>query len=276
MWKSRHKKKPLEKITIFFLPGVIIMAVLVLFFFIKSGFFNINQIEITGKLSCAQDNQLKDETGTSGQNFFFLNTPKILDNLKKKFLCIKSVTLTKSLPNKIHLQVTNRQALAALINLKEKEASLSSLIENTATPEASAIDEVFVVDNEGVVFASKTDNLNLAKVYLSGVKASLGDKFTNNNLSNALQILEKVKALGVNIQRNWVYNNDLLISQAGLGPKIIFNLDNKINTQLASLQLILTEAKINSGELEFIDLRFDKPVVKIAPKTWLKIESFAE
>lgn len=282
MWKSRYKKNFSKetfskKFAILLPAGIVLIVILALLFFIKSGFFDIRQIEVKGELSCAQENQLKDGTGISGQNFFLLNSGKILDSLRNKFVCIKDAKLSKFLPDKVRLEVNNRNPLVSLINLKEKEASLPSLIENIATPEASNIDEALIVDDEGVVFARSTDALNLAKVYLNGAKVSLGDKLTGNNLSKALEVLGKAKMLGVNIQQNWFYDNYLLVSQVGLGPKIIFSLDSNIGIQLASLQLILSEAKINQRtippnagidlkEVEFIDLRFDKPIVRIAPK----------
>ncbi|MBI4038755.1 hypothetical protein HY384_02235 [Candidatus Daviesbacteria bacterium] len=57
-----------------------------------------------------------------------------------------------------------------------------------------------------------------------------------------------------------------LINPYSNNPRIIFRLSNSLDVQLASLQLILGKAKIDGSRLEFIDLRFDKPVLKFTPK----------
>jgi len=43
--------------------------------------------------------------------------------------------------------------------------------------------------------------------------------------------------------------------------KIYFNLEEDMAFQLASLQLILNQDKIEKDKVEYIDLRFDKPVI---------------
>ena len=61
-------------------------------------------------------------------------------------------------------------------------------------------------------------------------------------------------------------DNYLIVFPQVDNPKVFFRLDNEIDLQLASLQLILEKAKIDERILEFIDLRFDKPIVRFAPK----------
>lgn len=267
MWKRRRhfqKSAKISKKLTLILPFVLIL--LAIFFSIKVGFFTIKQIEIdTENLNCVNKNQLIEVSGILGQNFFFLDSVKITDNLKRKFLCIKSVNLKKILPNKIKLQLASRQALARLINLKEKEATTSSLIESAATPSAKNIGDSYLVDEENIVFSKDTGETGLPKIYSYTTKFNFGDNLTNNLVGPALKILSKVKVFNINTQQSWIEKGIFIIGQQGTGPTIVFSLDKDINIQLASLQLILTETKINGSKLEFIDLRFDKPIVKIAP-----------
>ena len=81
-------------------------------------------------------------------------------------------------------------------------------------------------------------------------------------INNIIKIFDKTKSLGIEIKQAWLRENILVTETI---PKMIFKLDN-VDSQLASLQLILSEAKIESKELEIIDLRFDKPVIKFAPE----------
>ena len=79
----------------------------------------------------------------------------------------------------------------------------------------------------------------------------------------SLTILDKVKIYRLSITEASIFEDVLMNNTA---PKIIFKLRNDIDKQIASLQLILEKAKMETSKLEFIDLRFDKPIVRIAPK----------
>ncbi|MCL5784010.1 MAG: FtsQ-type POTRA domain-containing protein [Patescibacteria group bacterium] len=266
MWKRRRIKKSsgiFKKI----LPIILILLVIVsVYFLIRSGLFSVKQVNIdVNGLECADANQLKNSAKIVNQNFFLLDSAKIEVSLKNKFFCIKSVMLSKQFPNKVKMQVLGRQPFAVLVDLKDKPASSSSLLENIATPSAGQINNSYIVDNEGVVFDNDKDNLNIPKIYTYDSNMSLGKSLTDDPNINPLKILEKVKSLGIEIQESWL-NDDYLQVLGDSKLQIIFALNDKIDIQLASLQLILAEAKINSRDLEFIDLRFDKPIVKFTPK----------
>ena len=154
------------------------------------------------------------------------------------------------------MDIIGRIPEAALYSIKNWEASASSLIENLATPSANSTDEPSLIDDEGIIF-SKGDSLVLPKIYF------FGDKPINNYLAKALSILKSLKDQGLNNSHIFIFNNFFITSG---NPKVVFDLSEDIDIQIASLQLIVQKAKIGSSKLEFIDLRFDKPVVKYAPK----------
>lgn len=232
----------------------IALLIIGVFLAIKLNLFTIKKIEVKteGNL-CIDENQLKISSALLGQNFFLINSSKIEQNLMQKFYCLKSVSLSKRLPNAVTIQVSERQPIAILINLKEKIATTSGLIESIATPSAEQIGNSYLIDNEGVIFAKANDENNIPKVYNQ----------EDNLNANLLKILIKAKTFGVQIQTSWISDGFLITHPP---PKIIFDLNNQVDIQLASLQLILDKAKIDSETLEFIDLRFDKPVVRYAPK----------
>ncbi len=279
MWKRRRVKKSKNNLKIkISAVAAILLVFLVVFLLFKSGLFTVSQVEVEAeKIECVGSDQLKKAFLTSKQNFFTFDKEKITANLAKKYICIKNFTLSKKLPNKLMVKVQGRDAAATLTSLKSQPASASSFVENIATPSAADLSEQFLVDNEGIIFAKAENNLNIPKVYLYGFNLSLGQQFGKDLILKILQVLAKVKTFGVTVQDSWVSEDIFLLSDNNLSLKIIFRLNEEIDIQLASLQLILTEAKINrrtiptgvginSKELEFIDLRFDKPIVKFAPK----------
>ncbi len=237
-----------------FLTGVSLLLILIIFF-LRSDFFTIKKIDVKKEqISCASDNDLKDSSRLLGQNFFLLNTQKTVKILKEKFICINNVILSRSFPDKIKIDVIGRIAVAILIPLNSSEATLSSIEEFIATPSADESQKFLHLDNEGVIFPQGEENPSI-KIYYFG---------QNLIFKDALVILEKLKTFGLDVKEIKILENFLLINP-GSGLKIIFQMGDKINIQLASLQLILEQAKIDGKSLEFIDLRFDKPIVKFAP-----------
>ena len=78
--------------------------------------------------------------------------------------------------------------------------------------------------------------------------------------------MDAVKKMGISVNESFLNDSFFIIKDETSVIKVIFRLKNEVDIQLASLQLILDKAKIDEKELEFIDLRFDKPVVRYAPK----------
>ncbi|MBU0999921.1 FtsQ-type POTRA domain-containing protein [Patescibacteria group bacterium] len=262
----KGRRKPLRFLKFIFLSLVgLIIAVVILID--RSGFFHIRQIEVSGdKIDCANTDQLKNESGLYGQNFFFLNDKQLLESLKEKFVCIRIATVGRMIPDKVKLQIISRKPAAILLKTREKQASLSSLINNVATSEASVAQDSYIVDDEGVVFSKSIDNLDIPEIYIDDSEIVIGKRFKNNLINHSLKIIEGIKKFGVTVNKSWIAEGFFIVNPDTVDPKIIFRLNDQIDIQLASLQLILAEAKIDFRELIFIDLRFDKPIVRFAPK----------
>ena len=248
-----------------------------LYMIINSPLLTIKSINIEKhNINCATDLEIQQTSSLLGRNFLFLNTQEIVENLKNKFICIKKVEVEKEFPNRIKLEILGREAKLIVIPLlnKEalrapcdtsclKEASPSSSLENIATPSAQDYSDVFSVDDEGVVFSKGNTNINLAKIFVYEKVVNLGNNL-REQITNIVKILDKVKIFGIDIRSAKIISNEILITDTK--PVMIFKLNKDIDLQLASLQLILGQAKIDSNTLEFIDLRFDKPIVRFAPK----------
>ena len=267
MWRKRRSKRKFsgKLLKIWWIIPVLLVLIL-LYLFLKSGIFNIKHVDVqASQLGCADENQVRNSANLTGQNFFLINSTKVENDLKKNFFCIKSSSVSRSLPDRVKLQVFAREAVAQLVTLKEKEASVSSLI-NIATPSARQVQDFYRVDGESVVFLKDTFELSIPKIYIYDPGISLGKRLGGDLIGNSLKILEKVKSLGIEIKESWIYDNFFIINSEVSKLKIIFRLNEKLDVQLASLQLIVDKAKIDLKEFEFMDLRFDKPVVRFAPE----------
>lgn len=241
----------------------------------------INSVDVeTEKVDCTDVYKIRESSGVLGQNLLLLDFKKIESDLKNNFLCIRKVEGLRIFPDKVRLLVIGREPAAILVLSKDQEATESGVLEKfsevwaTSSAEASPSAgfnffvegpvENFVVDNEGVVYSTDIEQINAPKVFVSGLNLNLGQKIKENLITNLLKILEKVRSFGIEARETKIYSNHLLLVNSM--PRIIFRLDGKIDTQIASLQLILQKAKIDEDILEFIDLRFDKQIVRFAPK----------
>lgn len=263
--KLNFNKKDKPGILLVVVGFIFISAAFILLIF-KSGIFNVKKIEINlvRNLDCVNEVQIKDTSQLLGQNIFFINSLDSVINIKGKFICVKGVTLSKIFPDKVRLEVFGREPKVKLYNLNN-EATNSANLENIATPSAGlSIGDFYLIDDE-VIFAKDNNQISAPNVYLKDDQLSLGKKI-DDLVKKCLNILEKSKSLGLDIQISQIVNNSLVIFPSSSQPRIIFSLEKDDSLQIASLQLILKIAKIDNESLEFIDLRFDKPVVKFAPK----------
>lgn len=268
------RRKPNKRISKFFRIFVLFILIITvfLFFFLGLKLFIIRIINIsTDNTNCIEETLVKNYVNPSGQNLFLINTSKLEDKLKKQFICIKKVSFTKYYPDKINMEILARVAKisfislqheatysAMLINLKEDYASVSAQIKNN--PRAT-----FLVDEEGMVFSKDTGNIiNIPRVYVFNKDFKTGHSLGKDLISNISRIIEISGNLGLNTYDLFEDDGELLLLSDK--QKIVFNLKKDLNLQIASLQLILEKAKIEKENAEFIDLRFDKPIVKYAKR----------
>lgn len=254
--------------------GILITLVLLdIYLLLDSRIFNINGLNIQlNNSNCTTENEIKNESQILGKKFFLLDKNKIEEKLKNKFSCIKFINLTKQIPNKVTIEVFGREPVAILSFYKSNESSNSALLENIASDSATATQELeildqFLVDSEGVVFSKLKNTLNVPIIYFGSFDLSVGRIIGETLLKNSLKISEKIKTYDIHPKIAKMYpDNVFVIFPETEKPKLVFALERDIDIQLASLQLILTQAKIDEQDMEFVDLRFEKPVVKYIQK----------
>ena len=267
----RRKSSKLRLLKFFLIFTLILILAVAAYMIINSPLFTIKEIDIEKhdiseaslRVNCATDLEVRQASFTPGQNFLFLDTDKVVENLKNKFICIQNVVVEKEFPNKIKLNISGREAKVLLISLSYKEATTSSNLENIATPSAQDYSDIFFADDEGVIFSRGDSNINLPKIFIYEKAINLG-KDIEDLIIKVVKVFDKMIIFGIDTKSAKIISDEILLTDTT--PKIIFKLNGEIDIQLASLQLILQQAKIDANTLEFIDLRFDKPVVRFAPK----------
>ena len=219
-------------------------------------------------------------------NYFGFIQNQFSTNFKKKFFCIGEVNASVVYPSKLKFSASGRKpvfAIASLtpniemnpvVDLPEKlpEATESS---QTAVPvkvldrilkdlEHATASATYLVDEEGMIF-QEINSSELTHVLILGEELKIGKQIKDGQIEKVGKVSTKLKELDLPTDNMVIIADKLIID---FKPRIIFALNKRLDYQTASLQLILSQAKMNSDPakkdtsiIESIDLRFNKPVV---------------
>jgi hypothetical protein len=209
-----------------------------------------------------------------GQNFFLVKAGELESKFKKQHICLEKISIVKNFPDKVVIGIKNRQPAALINSVKNRPEELQlDLSEATPSSQAALLDfsvpqvspdTQFITDKDGVIYANDAAlGNNLPSIYLVDNSIYIGRALSKAELTNTLSIIERINQLGVYPVTIKSSQSELLLDGE---TRMVFSLNKDIREQLASLQLILETAKINSKYINLVDLRFNKPIVIYAPK----------
>lgn len=248
---------------------------------------SLDDIEVSGQsLTCSDNAGVADYIKKQNINYFHFKNEDFRIKLGRNFFCIGKIETSVSYPNKLKIKVfaregefvikaintplqTNPEIILSAGQLSATQSSseafppkvLRQIIETVKDASSSSM---FLVDSEGVVFQEVSAS-NFPRINIFGQEFKIGDKISGDQMKKISDAVKKLKELEVFVD-NLIIVGDKLI--ADTNPRIIFALSRPLDRQTASLQLILSQAKMNSDpgtkdsiSIESIDLRFNKPVV---------------
>ncbi|MDO8619089.1 MAG: FtsQ-type POTRA domain-containing protein [Candidatus Daviesbacteria bacterium] len=275
--KKRGSRNKFKKI--FVVLGILIMLVLILTT-LKSNIFVVRNLEVNlNRVNCVSEKEIKDNLQISDMNILFFDSRKILKTLQNKFPCIGSVNMQRVFPNRIKLQFYGRDAVFALKSTFLQEASIAAVLKDlieksasssTQASSSAAIQDIgqsnyLLVDQSGIIFTTINQSPYVPIILYWNNNLKQGDQLDQSLTAELSMIFSKFKELNLPISEVRVYPQGTAIIPS---PNIIIlNLNKDLTSQLAALQLIVTQAKMSKENMVFIDLRFDKPVVKYAPRS---------
>lgn len=290
--RNDQKRKKLKQFLI--ITGLLIFAGILFFLaaeLVKQAKLKNFDVK-TNNTSCTDKDQIGKYLENSNLNYFTFKEDFFAGDLKKKFYCIGKVVTRISYPDKMSLEAVGREAVFAVseidssVNISPavllpekvieatpstKEAEAVKIIDNFLTGlKESSGSAVFLVDKEDVIFEQISGNINFPRLSIFGVKLKIGGKVPDGLVAKIESVNNKLREIGAPTDNILVIGDRLIINSK---PRIIFSLKKRLDYQTASLQLILSQAKMNSdpkrsdsGNIESIDLRFDKPVVVYSSK----------
>lgn len=230
-----HKVKKAFFVLIFFLS-----ALSALFFVdLKT---RIKFIEIKNETNQEKLNGLSDYQNKS---LFLINDKELIDELKKKNPYVETVKIQKKFPSSLIIYPNFYQPVAVL--------------------EVSA--GYFVLSSDGRILA-KTKNgvqdLTAINYYqkLNYYFYSAGDYLDLMDIKLGLLFSQNLDRLGLRVDILDIADRDMLVCNVG-EKKIIFTSAKDSGLQIYELNQIIRQFKIKGEDFESIDLRFQKPVVKL-------------
>lgn len=229
----RHRLKGL----VIFLGLVIISFSLYLFF--ASGIFKVQEVKIS-----FEENKRIDRTAledklrgqVQGLGIIFLDTKEVEEKLKETFLPLEAIRFKKKLPNRLEVQI------------KEREPLLKVIIGGSE----------YLVDKSGLLFSESIGSEKLPSITLED-QLNLGDFIDSKEVTFILQILMSLNPESV--QSVSLQGGDV-IKLRYEETDIFLSILKDAREQLDTLGLIQESYRIRGRRLKRIDLRFKRPVIE--------------
>jgi hypothetical protein len=220
----------------------IITALIILIIYILTivGVFKIKKIETDKELKHIQ-NLTQITNQYLGEGYFSLNLEQMENDIKNSNRYIKTVSAAKFFPSKIRLEIEEYQPTSYL----------------------EYKDICYIFSQEGVILEEETEYEEC--VLENGILLESDQNIlAENKLIFDTEVEETVAVL---TEFGWEVNKiklDKNILNFSDGKKVVvIEVNEEYEDQLAKLYLILEKANIEGIEYESLDLRFQRPVMKL-------------
>lgn len=178
-------------------------------------------------------------------SLFLIDDSEIAGDLKKKNPDIKSVRIKKKFPSSLLIYPDFYRPSAIL----------------------TVSTGYFILSEDGRILAKTKENLNDLPVVnyyqkLNYYSYSSGDYLDLKDIGLGILFSERLARLGFKVDILDIADRDMLVCNVG-EKKIIFTAVKDTELQLYELNQIIRQFKIKGQDFKAIDLRFEKPVIKL-------------
>lgn len=245
---------------------------MLLFFFLlfKSALFRVKKLTcFLNESRCSPEIWGRVFSAVVDQPVIFLSENYLVKTIKENYPQIKAVKVKIIFPRTLRVDLTEYKPIALLRIEKGDElvfpprVNLEEVVEKYKKDDFSP-DSFWVISEEGVVLKKASSKTSLPRVFLKTKEENeMHDGLDLNQFSwgVSLPVLNLLAANGLDFELviGEEETNQLLV--LGTTWQALFSLEKEIGSQVGSLQLILSRAKIEGKLPRLVDLRFDKPVI---------------
>lgn len=247
--KIRKRRSPLKAILqsqFFLFTFLSFFLIFGLFYlFVLSPVFSIQEIKVEGNLHFVSKEEIKEYIHAAvGNNFlkskslFCFSKKALSHSLLQNFPAIYEIKIKRVLPHILLVQIQERDPVARFC--KEEKC--------------------FLMDKEGVIFYPATSN-NLVIFKKEKAEIQIGKEAVNKELLGKMLTILNVLKEELTIETQEVFLAPLEIKiHTKDGPILILAPQKDLKNQIEDLEVLVEKqiGKENLGEIEYIDLRFDK------------------
>jgi len=208
----------------------------------QKGYMKIDSVEVTGTEKYVNENDLRKlaEENAYGKNIFLYSTYELQKVLQENFLGAKNITISKILPNKIKIDVSERVPLAVVLSISDKN--------------------LYLIDGEGYVLGQVSEAFTgLPRVQYEG-KVPVGSFLQKDIVPITLEILglaEKDELLVSSMSFYPQYTRlDL-----NLGTILLISNEKSKENSIKSASYLIKKLSLEGKKVRKIDLRYDKVIV---------------
>ncbi|MFP4472792.1 MAG: cell division protein FtsQ/DivIB [Candidatus Omnitrophota bacterium] len=248
---ARRKKKnaKLVKGLKFFIIGVFILFAaymgvrLVLKFFRTSSLFQVEEIVREPDLQFVQSSYLD---RLAGRNIFSVNLSRVQKRVQQQYPQVHELRVIRRLPDRIAVTAEKREPFVLAV-LTDGDAILDR--EGVLLGEASAFD----LDTPRILGVADAGRMSVGKS-LASRQVSAGMKILRAFDSDAYLSADRIRFVDVSnlskIQVRLETGGDVYLDQ--------YKIPHKVNV----LGLLVSQAVVDLGAVEYVDLRFKEPVIR--------------
>ena len=192
------------------------------------------------------------------QNIFTLSPRQIKTQLNQFDPDLTDINISKHLPSTLKLKLHRRQPIAQLLPVNRLEfVGLDSTA--SATLSGQVLNQYFRLDQTATIYTAANQPLpDLPQIYLPDNQLHLGQSDITLLLLELINLLQEYFVAFQTIA--WL-NPDLVVIKTIPASYAVITPQNSLASQVASLQYILSNSKIEEQIPAKIDLRFAKPVL---------------
>jgi cell division protein FtsQ len=243
----RKNKKPNYFLRTLFL---VIIAIVAVYFFLQSAFFNIKYITVSGNKQLSATNIIDLSGLKAGSNIFHLDFKPALASLTTNSL-IAEAKILKEYPSKLEIQITERKAVALV-------------------PSQNGM---MYVDKDGIAINERRELTSLDLPVVSGLvipaQFPLGKKIESADLALGLDVVKQLdeglrnRISEINIKNNYI--TFFLVDKA----EVRIGEPDRLKEKLVLFDNIIKEEnkKKVAQRIQYIDVSFEgAPVIKYKDK----------
>ena len=203
--------------------------------FLSIFLFKIENIEVAEGKGCVDETAIK--TQFKGKNIFTVSSKQAQETIANIYKCAKNVTVQKKYPSTLVVTVDVDRPL---VKVGDKN--------------------IYITEN-GFVLEGQNQG-NLPTIFFDKEpELRPGGKIEDDTVLYSLSLISQIGKTDFVATSIRILNPAMISVYNRESQAVIFTSEKDTSSQVDSLQLILSESKIDPSKIEKIDLRFAKPVI---------------